>query len=253
VNAGTTASAGVHYMQVYVDGVNQNTSYASWVDISLPITNGTHRLTVQARLNNGTTVKNTINISVGTSSGGGGGTNGITMTSPVDGSTVTNPVTVSATATSSAGISYIQLYVDTVKQYQVNGSTLNYSLTLATGTHRITTQAKDANGVYYKQTANITVSSGSSGGGGGTTSGVTMTSPVNGTTVSNPVVVKATASSSVAISFIELWVDGVKKTQVSGNTLNYSITLSSGTHRITAQAKDANGTYYKQTAYITVK
>ena len=246
VNAGTTASAGVHYMQVYVDGVNQNTTYATSVDVSLPMANGTHRLTVQAKLNNGTYVKNTINITVGSSSGGG--TNGITMTSPVDGATVSNPVTVSATATSSAGISFVQLYVDTVKTLQVNGNTLNTTLTLAAGSHRITTQARDTNGVYYKQTANITVSA-SSGG----TSGITMTSPVNGSTVSNPVVVKATATSSVAISYIQLYVDGVKKTQVSGNTLNYSMTLASGTHRITAQAKGANGVYYKQTANITVK
>lgn len=253
VNAGTTASAGVQYMQVYVDGVSENTTYESSLDTNLPMANGTHRVTVQARLNNGTYVKNTIYITVGSSSGGGGGTNGITMTSPVDGSTVTSPVTVSATATSSAGISFVQLYVDSVKTTQVSGTTLNYSLTLAAGTHRVTAQAKDANGVYYKQTANITVSSGSSGGGGGTTSGVTMTSPVNGSTVSNPVVVQATAGSTVAISFIELWMDGVKKTQVSGNTLNYSITLTSGSHRVTAQAKDANGVYYKQTANITVQ
>lgn len=243
VNGGTTTSVGVDFMQVYIDGIAQNTTYASSLDLNLPVANGTHQLTMQARLNDGTSVNKVLNFTVGTAPA-----NGIVMTSPVNGATVSNPVTVSATANSSAGISFVQLYVDSVKTLQVNGNTLNTTLTLAAGSHRITTQARDANGVYYKQTANITVS-GSTGG----TSGVTMTSPVNGSTISNPVVVKATASSSVAISFIELWVDGVKKTQVSGNTLNYSVTLTAGTHRITAQAKAANGVYYKQTANITVQ
>ncbi|HEU5400952.1 MAG TPA: Ig-like domain-containing protein, partial [Terriglobales bacterium] len=242
VNGGTTTSVGMDFMQVYIDGIAQNTTYASSLDLNLPVANGTHQLTMLARLNDGTTVKKILNFVVGTAP------NGITMISPVNGATVSNPVAVSATANSSAGISFVQLYVDTVKKLQVSGNTLNTTLTLAAGSHRITTQARDTNGVYYKQTATITVS-GSTGG----TSGVTMTSPVNGSTVSNPVVVQATASSNVAISFIELWIDGVKKTQVSENTLNYSVTLPGGSHRITAQAKDANGMYYKQTANVTVQ
>lgn len=241
VNGGATASMGVQFMQVYVDGVAQDTTYATSLDLTLPVANGTHQLTMQARLNNGANVNKVINFTVGVP------TNGITMTSPVNGATLSNPVTVSATASSTAGISFVQLYVDTVKKLQVSGNTLNTTLTLAAGSHRITTQAMDTNGVYYKQTANITVSGSTVG-----TSGVTMTSPVDGSTVSNPVVVNATATSNVAISFIELWIDGVKKTRVSGNTLNTSVTLATGIHRVTVQAQDANGVYYKQTANITV-
>lgn len=93
----------------------------------------------------------------------------------------------------------------------------------------------------------------SSAGSGVGTSGITMTSPVDGSTVSNPVAVKATAASSLAIRYIQLYFDGMKTNQVSGDTMSLSVTLSSGAHRVTAKAKDANGVLYKQTANITVK
>jgi hypothetical protein len=51
----------------------------------------------------------------------------------------------------------MQLYVDGVKTYQVSGSTMNTSAAMSAGTHRVTVQAKDANAIFYKQTAYITV------------------------------------------------------------------------------------------------
>lgn len=62
--AGTTASAGVTYMQVYVDGVKQQTIYAASINVNQAMTTGTRHLTVQARLNNGTYAKNSISITV---------------------------------------------------------------------------------------------------------------------------------------------------------------------------------------------
>jgi hypothetical protein len=80
-----------------------------------------------------------------------------------------------------------------------------------------------------------------------------MTSPVNGGTYTSPVPIKATAKSNVAISFMQLYVDGVKKYQVSGATMNTTSAMTTGTHRVTVQAQDANKVLYKQTVYITVK
>jgi hypothetical protein len=160
VNAGTTASAGTKVMQVYVDGVNQQTFYYSALDSNFSMTNGTHRLTVQTQLNNGTYVKSTEYITVGTAPPPPPPpppASGVTMTSPVNGSTVSNPVAVKATATSTVAISFIELWIDGVKKMQVSGNTINTTVTLIAGSHRVTTQARDANGVYYKATATITV------------------------------------------------------------------------------------------------
>ena len=156
--AGTTASAGVTYMQIYVDSIKQLTVNAASIDTSLPETAGTHRLTIQAKLKTGTIVKNTISFKVGSGGGGGGGgTSTVIITSPVNGSTVSSPVPVKATATSSVAISYMQLYIDGVKKFQVNGSSMNTTAAMAAGAHRVTVQAKDASGTLLKTTVNITV------------------------------------------------------------------------------------------------
>jgi hypothetical protein len=90
----------------------------------------------------------------------------VTICTPANNSTVISPVAVSAAATDSSAVTALQIYLDTVKVYEVtNTKTLSTSLSMASGTHRLTVQAKDAAG-YFKTTINFTVSGG--GGGGGT-------------------------------------------------------------------------------------
>ena len=169
----------------------------------------------------------------------------VTICSPLANATVTSPVHINGGATASLGTQQIQIFVDGKLQGTASANTIDATLPMTAATHRLTLQALLNDGSLVKNTAYVTV-------GSVQTSGITMTSPGNGATVVNPVAVKATATSTVGISFIELWVDGVKKLQVSGNTMNTTITLSSGSHRVTTQAKDANGMYYKATATITV-
>ena len=170
----------------------------------------------------------------------------VTICSPAANATVSSPVHINAGTNASAGTKQMQIFVDGVSKPPVYASAIDSSVAMTNGTRRLTVQAQLKDGSYVKKTIYVTV-------GTAQTSGITMTSPVNGSTVANPVAVKATASSTVAISFIELWVDGVKKLQVTGNTMNTTVTLTSGSHRITTQARDANGIYYKASATITVK
>jgi hypothetical protein len=231
--------------------------------------------TATTDVNPGTTT--TLNIQMnGTSGGGGsgGGTGGactastvnrtVTICSPVNNSTVTSPVNVVAQATDSSAVSVSQIYVDGVKQYQVAGGSVNTSLSLSTGTHRITVQAYDSAGAF-KSTVYATVGStsggstggtgsgGGTGGSGGGTPAVTITSPASGATVASPVHVTATASDSKSVSYMQIYLDGVKVYQVSGTSqLDTSLAMSSGSHRLTVQASDGT-TVFKSTEYITVQ
>jgi hypothetical protein len=159
VNASTYSSTVVKYIQLYVDGVFQKTLYNTALDMSLPMANGTHRITVQALLNSNAYIRSTVNITVGTPPPPPPPPppTGVTLASPANGAVVSNPVAVKATATSTVAITFIELWIDGVKKTQVNGNAMNVTVTLATGSHRITTQAKDANGVYYKASSIITV------------------------------------------------------------------------------------------------
>lgn len=96
----------------------------------------------------------------GTSSGGGpcvgtGANQTVTICTPSSGQTLSSPVHVTAAATDSKTVSYIEIWVDGVKKYIVHAATLDTSLAMTSGTHRLTVQAND--GVSFKSTINITV------------------------------------------------------------------------------------------------
>jgi nitrogen fixation protein FixH len=147
--------------------------------------------------------------------------------------------------------------VDGVNKYSAQAGTLNTTIALAAGTRRLTVQAKDSAGAVFKQTVYVTVSS--SGGGGSCTAStispsVTICTPANNSTVASPVAVKAlTTDTAHPVSYVQAYVDGVAKVTQTGGTLNASIAMTSGAHRLTVQAKDSAGTIFKQTYNITVK
>ena len=157
----------------------------------------------------------------------------VTITSPTNGATVASPVHVHATYSGSA--SYMQLWLDhKASTVQSNTNVFDQQVSLSAGAHVITVQALDSsNGLIYADTVNITVGSGSHT--------VTITSPTNGATVSSPVHVHATYSSSVTASYMKVWIDGKAGTvQLNTNVFDTNVALSAGAHVIKVQAKDAS-------------
>lgn len=81
---------------------------------------------------------------------------------------------------------------------------------------------------------------------------ITYSSPTDGSTVSSSIHVKASASSSSAISYVNLYVDGNKVAGVSGSSIDKYVTASAGAHRITVQAKDSSGSVFSKAINVTV-
>ena len=81
---------------------------------------------------------------------------------------------------------------------------------------------------------------------------VTICAPANGATVSSPVTVSAAAHSSVAVKYMQIYVDGSLKQTISASSFSVAVTMAKGTHRLTVQAKDANGVLLKATESVTV-
>lgn len=197
----------------------------------------------------------------------------VTICSPANGATVSSPVTVIAATRDTNPVSFIQAYVDGVAKVTQSGGFLNAQIVMTTGTHRLTVQAKDSTGVIFKQTINITVGTGGptptptptptpapsptptpTGCVAGPTSpSVTICSPLNGAVVSSPVHVVAATRDSVTVSFMQIYIDGSPVLTKSGGTLDTTITLAAGAHRLTVQAKDSAGVIFKQTINITVQ
>jgi hypothetical protein len=90
---------------------------------------------------------------------------GVTITTPSTGATVTSPVQFVASATARSGrtIESMRINVDRQDAYAVNASSLNTSLALANGVHKINIHAWDNAGASYVQSMSITVGSSGSG------------------------------------------------------------------------------------------
>lgn len=166
--AGTTDNEyKVTVLQIYLDGskifqvLNTPT-----LDVNMSVAAGTHRVTVQATDSANRVFKSTIYITVGQSSGCTPSTTqpSVTICSPTNGSTVTSPVSVVAVSNCSCTVSYMQVYVDGTKVYQVAGGSINTSLSLAGGQHRFVVQAIDSKGGAFKSVIYVTVQSSSGGG-----------------------------------------------------------------------------------------
>ncbi|HYL65246.1 MAG TPA: Ig-like domain-containing protein, partial [Candidatus Methylomirabilis sp.] len=121
-----------------------------------------------------------------------------------------------------------------------SGLTLNASGTISgtpslAGSFPFTVQVKDSSSQSASRNFSVNVATPSPS--------VAITSPVSGTTVSGTISVSGTASDSIAISSIQLSVDGSSYSNASG-TSNWSFSLntnslSNGSHTLIAKATDA--------------
>ncbi len=195
----------------------------------------------------------------------------VTICTPANNATVTSPVNVVAGTTDSRPVSFVQAYLDGNAVVTQNGGSLNASIPMSQGLHRLTVQAKDTSAVIFKQTINVTAGSAvptptpspiptptpaptpSSCTAGGVSPSVTICSPVNNATVSSPVRVTAATKDSVAVSFLQIYVDGIAILTRNGSTLDSTGAIAKGVRRVTVQAKDSKGVIFKQTISITVR
>jgi len=187
----------------------------------------------------------------GTGSSGGGSSGGSTTTSTITGQILKDDTT---TGLAGATVSYS------------GGSTATnssgaYTLSNVPAGTAITVTAAEAGFASASQTATTTA--------GATTTlnfsllpnctintanlTVTICEPTANSTVLNPVHIIANATDSTSVNHLEVWIDGAKKYQVSGGSINAYVSMSTGvTHRITVQAVDNSSQIFKQTVYATV-
>jgi acid phosphatase len=87
--------------------------------------------------------------------------------------------------------------------------------------------------------------------GSGASQTVTICTPTNGQALGSPVHVTAATTDSNPVKYTQVYLDGAKVYQVLTGSIDTSIAMPSGTHRLTVQASD--GQIFKTTIYITVQ
>jgi len=135
-----------------------------------------------------------------------------------------------------------------VLAYVVNGSSLNTTLTLGTGTHNTTVEEWDYCGGAATTPITVTVTS-----GGG--SGVTVSAPANNSSVGSPVNFSASATSSCSKGVASMGIytaPSVLAYVVNGSSLNTSLSLSAGTYNTVVQEWDYCGGSATTPVTITV-
>jgi Big-like domain-containing protein len=177
---------------------------------------------------------------------------GVTISSPQNGATVTSPVHVVATATSANPITSMRIYVDNVSVYVKAANRIDTSVPMAVGRHNVVVQAWDSKNAVFKSLITITVGSAPPPPPPTGTSGVVISSPANGATVSSPVHVVATASSANPITTMRIYVDNVSVFVVSSNKIDTLVNMAAGNHTVVVQAWDSKGTVFKSQITITV-
>jgi acid phosphatase len=175
----------------------------------------------------------------------------VTVTSPLNNSSVGSPVQVQASANPSPGhtISGWVIYVDSVNVYSAGAVTsINTNVNMSAGQHTVIVRAWDTSGAYGDQTLNITVNT--------SKPTVTDSTPTNNSTVSSPTKLKASATPSNGQKICGWWVyvDSIGVYSAgSVNSINTDLNMALGAHQIVVRAWDTSGAYGDQTINVTVE
>lgn len=175
-------------------------------------------------------------------------TAGVKICTPANGATVQSPVHFTAAATGNAQIKSMKIYVDGVGGYTVNAASLDTSVTMANGSHKITIKAWDINNASYSNAITITV--GSSTTCSAPSGGVAICSPAPNSTVSSPVHIVGKSNLSPAATSTVVYIDSVKKYSVASPSVDTTLAVAAGSHHLTVQSY--NGTWVKASETFSV-
>ncbi len=176
---------------------------------------------------------------------------GVSVSEPANGATITGGVTyvASATTTCSKGVGSMGIYTAPgVLAYVVNGDSLNTTLDLSPATYNTTVEEWDNCGGAATTPITITVKASGS-------SGVSVSSPADNSTVGSPVNYTATATTSCSkgVSSMGIYTaPGVLAYVVNGASMNYNLSLSAGTYHTTVEEWDGCGGAATTPVTITV-
>jgi hypothetical protein len=177
---------------------------------------------------------------------------GVTVSTPANGSTVSGSVLYKASATTSCskGVGSMGIYTAPGQlAYVSNGASLDTTLNLSAGTYNTVVEEWDNCGGAATTPIKITVS------GGGGSSGVSVSSPANNSTVGSPVNFKASASTSCSkgVSSMGIYTaPGVLAYVVNGSSMNYNLALNAGKYNTVVQEWDGCGGSSSTPVTITV-
>lgn len=207
---------------------------------SRALTAGAHTITATVTDSGGLTAQATRSVTVAASVANTAPS--VTIVSPANGLTVTATSAISfsgsATDTQQGNLTSQLIWRSNLDgQIGTGGS---FSRTLSAGVHTVTATVSDSGGLTAQATRTVTVTASTSTN---TAPSVTISSPVNGLTVKSGTPITFTGSASDPqqgnLTSQLMWSSSLSNHLASGG--NFTMTLKSGTHVITAKVTDGGG------------
>ena len=219
---------------------SSNTTIVNGASLNATVTatTGAHTLHVKAWGNQGAACVTDVAITVSATSGV---SNGVSVTAPGSGATVTSPfaVTADALTCSSQPVSAMGYSIDTGSTAIVNATAISASATTTVGAHTLHVKAWGKQGAVCVSDVPITVTAQSattsSTSSTSTSNGVTVTSPASGASVGSPFTLNAAATdcSSQPVSAMGYSLDSSTNTAIVNSTsIAASVTASAGAHTL---------------------
>jgi phospholipase C len=165
----------------------------------------------------------------------------VTVSSPVTGSTLTSPVhyVASATTTTCAtGVASMGIYVDNVKTYVVNATTVNTEISMSVGSHNTTVEEWDKCGGATVAHINLTIEA--------------TAAPIVGITAKSSTITEGSASTLTVTS-----VNSTTVTVTGSNGTSYTLAANGGAQTVTpaettTYTAEASGPYGMTSEETTV-
>ena len=150
---------------VWVDGkkVDEQLTHAfskySFLDASIPMTLGTHIVTIFGTGWDNTLQQKTFSVDVNSNNGCGVPTSpGVFLCQPAEDTTVSSPVQIRATATVTGTFARTEVWIDGVKRYtQTTNPVMLTTIPVSAGTHRFAVLAVNTAGTKWEAVASATV------------------------------------------------------------------------------------------------
>jgi hypothetical protein len=258
ITAVATSFGPMRKMEAWVDGKKIAEQYhvwenRGWLDLTTTMSPGTHQVTViAADVDN--TLQNSGRLALQVVACEAPGSPGVTICSPVNGSTVGENLNIVAAANVTGTQAHFELWLDGKFQGDTGPSSpYVQGLTVSAGSHRIALLVLNTAGEKWESVSNVTVSS-DLGCSAPSSPGVHLCSPTPGKEpMSGEVEILATATVTGKLANLQLWIDGRKQTTESTtNTLHIaSVPIGTGTHRIAVLAVNTAGQVWEQAATVS--
>ncbi len=237
----STCSSGVASMGIYVNNSLVYVVDGSSLDTTLSLNPGSYSTVVEAWDYCGGGTYAPVNITVTQAPG-------VTVTSPDGQDTYTSPVPFAATAhtTCANGVAAMGVYVNNQLTYKSNGASLNTSLALSPGSYNTVVEEWDnCGGATFTQVPITVVAK----------TGVYVTTPLPGSTVTSPVMYDATAtttSCAKGVATMGVYVNNKLIYVSNGADLNTQISMSPGPQHTVVEEWDNCGGASYSTVDLTV-